>query len=68
MSYVIPVKQLGGEVIPLFVWDLYVEEHSIMDDDGFGYPVRDGLADDRVWIKPSLKVPSDATHVIWFNK
>lgn len=48
----------------------HVANRSFIDHDGFGYPVRDGLADDTVLIKPSLveAIPSDATHVVWFNR
>jgi hypothetical protein len=47
-----------------------VQAGGFVDSDGFGYPVRDGLADtDRV-IKPSKisRLPPDATHVVWYNR
>jgi len=43
---------------------------AFMDCDGFGYPSRDNLADDDIWIKPSKleDIPEDATHIVWHNK
>lgn len=41
-----------------------------VDSDGYGYPVKRSLADDRIGIKPSnlSTIPDDATHVVWFNR
>jgi len=81
MSYSKPVKftktgQYGCG--PEYEDDVYtVEEfkkccanHSFVDYDGFGYPVKDRLADEEIFIKPSRlsNIPDDATHIIWFNK
>lgn len=43
---------------------------SFIDYDGFGYPVKDGLGNPDVWVKPSRlhEIPADATHVNWFNR
>lgn len=40
------------------------------DDDGHGYPVKDGKADEDHRISPSLchQIPADATHVVWYNR
>lgn len=41
------------------------------DYDGFGYPVKDGMADKSIMIKPSMAaefIPDDATHIVWFNR
>lgn len=40
------------------------------DDDGFGYPAKDGKMDKTAKVIPSLKkeIPWDATHIVWYNK
>lgn len=41
-----------------------------IDYDGHGYPVRDGLADGDIMVKPSYLagIPTDATHIVWYNR
>ena len=48
----------------------FVECAAFTDYDGFGYPVKDNLADSSKFIYPSIvdEIPSDATHIVWFNK
>lgn len=47
------------------VWEDYEDNGGIVDEDGFGYWVKDGYASrDDVFSTPKL----DATHVIWHNK
>lgn len=43
---------------------------AFIDYDGFGYPVRDCLADKDITIKPSEieRIPTDATHIVWLNR
>lgn len=43
---------------------------GFIDYDGFGYPVKNGLSDEKICIYPSrLKdIPDDATHIVWFNR
>lgn len=48
---------------------------SFIDYDGDGLPVRDGMADRKWTLTPSVvrkfgrsAMPDDATHVIWFNR
>lgn len=40
------------------------------DDDGYGYPVKDGKTTSSFIVVPSKRtlMPKDATHVLWFNK
>lgn len=46
------------------------ESGSFIDDDGYGHPVKDGKADESIDIYPSSlgDIPSDATHIVWFNR
>ena len=46
------------------------ESRLFIDYDGFGYPVKGGLADESRVIKPSRResIPKDATHIIWYNR
>lgn len=41
-----------------------------IDYDGWGHPVKDGLADPEIDVKPSRvhEIPEDATHVVWYNR
>jgi hypothetical protein len=47
-----------------------VEHGLFIDYDGFGYPVKDGLADTGIYIIPSEvdRIPEEATHIVWFNR
>lgn len=45
--------------------------YGFIDSDGYGHPVKDGLADTQIEIKPSrvlFCIPSDATHIVWYNR
>ena len=46
------------------------ESGSFIDYDGFGYPVKGGLSDPEIVVKPSRidLIPEDATHIVWFNR
>ena len=49
----------------------HCEQRSFIDYDGFGHPVKDGLADEDIWVYPSRAretIPDDATHIVWFNR
>lgn len=48
----------------------HCESGSFIDYDGFGYPVKDGKADESLCIYPSRRdeIPKDATHIVWFNR
>lgn len=58
--------------------DVYTVEEFIeccrcfdfIDDDGWGYPVKDNKADLEVIIYPSIVhlIPEDATHIVWYNQ
>ncbi len=43
---------------------------SFIDSDGFGYPVKDGMANPSICITPSElhKIPENATHILWYNQ
>lgn len=43
---------------------------AFVDYDGFGHPVKDGLSDPSILIKPSrvADIPPDATHIVWYNR
>lgn len=60
----------NGDVMTVEAFRDAVSAGSLMNCDGFGYPVRDGMADSRREIRPSTadEIPEDATHVVWFNK
>jgi len=43
---------------------------AFIDYDGFGYPVKDKMADSSIMIYPSRikDIPDDATHIVWYNR
>lgn len=47
-----------------------VKSGGFIDYDGHGHPVKDGKADESIVVLPSKasEIPSDATHVVWFNR
>lgn len=63
-------KPSEGTVYPVSQFREMVDDESLIDDDGFGHPVKDGLVDTDVIVSPSAveDLPEDATHVEWFNR
>jgi hypothetical protein len=47
-----------------------VDQPIFTDDDGYGWPVYNGMADTTTIIVPSKikEIPLDATHIVWFNR
>jgi len=43
---------------------------GFIDYDGFGYPIKNNMADEDITIFPSKRylIPKDATHIIWYNR
>ena len=43
---------------------------DFVDYDGFGHPVKDSKEDPSHYVKPSQlsDIPTDATHIVWYNK
>ena len=81
MPYTQPVKftktgQYGAgsddedDVYTVEEFRAFVASGMFIDYDGFGEPVKDGMADPDIWIKPSRlgEIPSDATHIVWYNR
>jgi hypothetical protein len=46
------------------------QSRALIDYDGHGYPVKNGLSDRDVRVLPSQLdlIPSDATHIVWYNR
>ena len=51
-------------------FNAFCDDGNFIDYDGFGHPVRDGLLDPCITVKPSRRgeIPADATHVVWYNR
>ena len=48
-----------------------VDSGCFIDFDGFGYPSNGTHMDPNIHVNPSEVpdcIPSDATHIVWFNK
>ena len=82
MAYTDPVKftetnQYGcgpdneDDVYTIEEFGEQVDDFGFIDSDGWGYPVKDKLADRTIIVKPSsylADIPKDATHIVWYNK
>lgn len=81
MAYKHPVKftktnQYGcgpddeDDVYTVEEFKAHCKSGSFVDYDGYGHPVKDGLEDNSIYIKPSnvATIPKDATHINWFNR
>jgi hypothetical protein len=46
------------------------EDASFIDGDGWGHPAKDNKQDRSISIFPSKldRIPSDATHIVWYNR
>lgn len=58
-------KVSNRDLIHVDQWETLLDEGMIIDEDGFGYWVKDGFSskDD-----PFKTEQLDATHVAWYNK
>jgi hypothetical protein len=47
-----------------------VESTAFIDYDGYGHPVKDKKSDPSIAVLPSKvdEIPTDATHIVWFNR
>ena len=47
-----------------------VEDGGFTDYDGYGYPVKNSMACRNFIVSPSKvdMIPSDATHIVWYNR
>jgi len=65
------VDRWYGHLYQLDEWLRDVKAGYLIDEDGYGSPVRDGLIDDSLNVFPSggiLTVPMDCTHILWYNR
>lgn len=72
-NYVDPVPAFMEIKEDLFEIDTFIEhcEAGLFTDyDGYGNPYRFGLIDHNIRIKPSRlkEIPTNATHILWYNK
>jgi len=61
------------DVYTIAEWLDHVKNGSFVDYDGYGYFVKDSLANEHHYVKPSQGENDafetyDATHIIWFNR
>ena len=64
------VPDEDDDIMTVDKWIEACEDGSFIDYDGFGYPMKDGLADESTPFYPSDRrnLPKDATHIVWFNR
>lgn len=60
----------GGDLFSISEFKRDVNSHCLIDDDGYGHPVKDGMMDPSIDVYPSevSRIPSDATHIVWYNR
>lgn len=61
----------GDDVYTVEEFLALVDRQMFTDYDGHGNPVKGRLSDWDILIKPSTareKIPSDATHIVWYNR
>jgi len=67
-----PIKDINyGSLITVEHFKLNVQSGGFIDYDGFGHPVKNNFMNSHINIYPSEVpncIPSDATHILWFNK
>lgn len=60
-----------GDIMTVKDYLEQVKTRVLIDYDGSGYPMKDGLIDRSITLVPSQgddNIPDDATHVIWYNR
>lgn len=63
-------KEDEDDVYTVEEFKQFVASGAFIDYDGHGHPVKDNLSDPNIHIKPSKlsEIPSDATHIVWYNR
>lgn len=69
MNYLFPVET-DDCLFDINEFKKAVEENYFQPNDGYSYPVKDMLIDKTTifYIEDTIKLPTDATHVVWLNK
>lgn len=69
-DYVVPRDEINyGDMLTIDEFNGMCDYDAIIDDDGYGHPVKDGFVDDSWKVYPSTRdIPIDATHILWFNR
>ncbi len=67
--YSTPIEK-GDDVMTVEEFRQSCDSGMFIDYDGYGYPVRNNMADPKCQVYPSNLscIPSDATHIVWFNR
>jgi len=61
----------SDDLLTLEDWTDYSISGVLIDYDGYGHPVKGGLEDTSIIVLPSTElsnVPTDATHIAWYNR
>jgi hypothetical protein len=68
--YRMPINSNEDEIMKIDDFISCCRDGFFTDYDGFGYPVKGTLANRHMRIYPSNLsiIPSDATHIVWYNK
>lgn len=69
-----PLDPMDEHPIPRFTIEEFLKDvdgHWLIDDDGYGYAVIDGVTRREYVVSPSTArqdIPPEATHVEWYNR
>lgn len=68
-KYSTPVNRMEGELVSLNRFHSSIQIGAINDEDGFGYPAKNGMMDTSNMILTSRPqdIPKDATHILWIK-
>ncbi len=66
----VPNEDVWGYLFTLQEFKEMVENGALIDYDGYGNPSNGTHHDWDIIIRPSelSEIPSDATHILWFNR
>lgn len=71
VEYTLPQEEISyGELMSVAEFRASVKCGAFIDYDGYGHPIKDGMAAGDVNVRPSRMdlLPEDATHIMWFNR
>lgn len=59
-----------GQIYSIKAFRQFVSQGTFIDYDGYGNPMKDKMINPSIKIYPSSinEIPSDATHICWYNR
>ena len=69
VKYETPVDS-SADIFSVTEFRQHVKDGLFVDYDGYGHPIKNRLMARRIYVQPSKlkEIPSDATHIAWYNR